>query len=347
MIEGDSNMKLRKLVNLFTSAEAKLLLGIMRDASKLYRISFVATALQEGVYQVIGDGTTSLETIAESLGITENHEGLKAWLDLGVSLGELSHDISGYRVAGRLSRQLLSPANDPSLAFLQEIADLHDLYIKRTPRLLREGRRFPPATIDGPLIARSSRTLEPLVSEAVEQAVPTQGDIRLLEIGCGSAIYIRQACERNPSLTALGLESDPKVADMARQNIHDWGLKDRVEIEAMSVLDFESSEPFDLATFHNNIYYFPVSARVGLLQKALGLLKPGGRILITTGCQNGNPVMHALNITGAMTEGMGVLPEVDGLLRQLDKAGFANARGKRLIPIASYYAFQAVRGGEP
>jgi len=340
-------MKLRTLFKLIASAEAKLLTSIIGDARKFYRISFVATAYNEGIYQAIGSDSASVEVIAESLGITDNHSGLRAWLDLGVSLGELSHDINGYRVAGRLSRQLLSPANDPSLAFLQEIAYLHDLYIKRTPRLLREGRRFPMAVIDGPLIARSSLTLEPLVNEAVEQTVPKQGEIRLLEIGCGSAIYIRQACERNPSLTALGLESDPKVAEIAQRNIHDWRLKDRVRIEATSVLDFESSEPFDLATLHNNIYYFPVSARVGLLQKLFGLLKPGGRLLITTGCQDGNPVMHALNITGAMTEGMGVLPEVDGLLRQLDKAGFTNARGKRLIPTASYYAFRAVRGSSP
>ncbi len=340
-------MRLRTLFKLIAGAEARLLTSIIRDARKFYRISFVATAHEEGIYQAIGSGGASVEAIAESLGITANHSGLRAWLDLGVGLGELSHDMDGYRVVGRLSRQLLSPVNDPSLAFLQEIADLHYLYLKQTPRLLREGRRFPLATIDAPLIARSSRTLEPLVSAAVEQAVPKQGEIRLLEIGCGSAVYIRQACERNPSLAALGLESDPKVAEMARQNINDWGMKNRVRIEAISILDFESSEPFDLATLHNSIYYFPVSARVGLLGKVLGLLKPGGRLLITTGCQDGNPVTHALNITGAMTEGMDVLPEVDGLLRQLEEAGFTNACGEKLIPFASYYAFRALRESSP
>lgn len=340
-------MKLRKLVNLFTSAEAKLLLGIMRDASKLYRISFVATALQEGVYQVIGDGTTSLETIAESLGITENHEGLKAWLDLGVSLGELARDESGYRVVGRLSRRLLSPANDAVLAVLEEIADLHYLYIRRTPELLREGRRFPFATIDAPMIARGSRTLEPFVAEAVEQTVPKQAEVRLLEIGCGSAIYIRQACLLNSSLSALGLELDPEVAEMARQNINEWGLQERVRIEMLSVMDFESSEPFDLITLHNNVYYFSVGTRVTLLQKLFGMLSPGGQVLITSGCLDGSPVTHALNIECAMTEGMGVLPEVNGLLGQLEAAGFVDVRSKRLMPFANYYAFWAVRGSGP
>lgn len=340
-------MKLKRLFKLIAGAEARLLTSIIGDARKFYRLSFVASAYKEGIYRAIGDDSASVEVIAESLGIRDNLGGLRAWLDLGVSLGELSHNRNGYRVSGRLSRQLLSPANDPSLAFLQEIADLHDLYIKRTPKLLRESRRFPLATIDGPLIARSSLTLEPLVSEAVEQAVPKHGEVRLLEIGCGSAIYIRQACEHNPNLSALGLESDPAVAEMAKRNVHDWGLKDRVRIEAKSILDYESLAPFDLATLHNNIYYFPVGARVALLRKVFGLLKPGGRLLITTGCQNGNPVMHVLNVTGAMTEGMDVLPDVGELLRQLEDAGFTHARSKRLIPIASYYAFRAVRGDSP
>ena len=53
--------------------------------------------------------------------------------------------------------------------------------------------------------------------------------------------------------------------------------------------------------------------------------------------------MHSLNLWGAMTEGMGVLPEVDGLLGQLGEAGFGNARGKKLVPFTTYHAFNAMR----
>ena len=53
----------------------------------------------------------------------------------------------------------------------------------------------------------------------------------LLEIGCGSAVYIRPAAARNPELIAVGLGLPPEVAAMARGN---------------------------LASLHNNIYYFPV-----------------------------------------------------------------------------------------
>jgi len=41
-------------------------------------------------------------------------------------------------------------------------------------------------------------------------------------------------------------------------------------------------------TLHDNVYYFPVDARVDLLRRFLGLLKPGGQLLITSGCQDGD-----------------------------------------------------------
>ena len=91
--------------------------------------------------------------------------------------------------------------------------------------------------------------------------------------------------------SGLGIELDQEVAEIARQNINDWGLQDRVRIEAVSIMDFESSDSFDLITLHNNIYYFPVGDRVELFRKLFGLLKPGGQLLITTGCQGGDPLI--------------------------------------------------------
>jgi len=69
---------------------------------------------------------------------------------------------------------------------------------------------------DGRLIARSSRVLEPILGEAVDNVVLVGGAMRLLEIGCGSGVYVRRAAARNPQLTALGLELQPVVAEMAK-----------------------------------------------------------------------------------------------------------------------------------
>src|SRR5207253_1093878 len=82
--------------------------------------------------------------------------------------------------------------------------------------------------------------------------VPRAGPVRLLEIGCGSAVYIRHAAGRNPELTALGLELQPEVAALAAENVSAWGLARRVAIEAGDVMARAAEAAFDLATLHNN-----------------------------------------------------------------------------------------------
>ena len=52
---------------------------------------------------------------------------------------------------------------------------------------------------------------------------------------------------------------------MACQNLQEWGLKDRVEIEVGDIRDKEPNGYFDIATLFNNIYYFPFNERVAFL----------------------------------------------------------------------------------
>ena len=198
-----------------------------------------------------------------------------------------------------------------------------------------------PVRSSGEVVARSSRTLEPVVSGAVDEFVPARGALRLLEIGCGSGTYIRRACGCNPQLTALGLELQPVVAEHAKRNLAEWGLSQRVTVEAGDVRARKPRPEFDLVTLHNNIYYFPVPTRVELFRHVRGFLKPGGALLLTTSCRGGGPLVEALNLWGAVTENCGRLPDPDELVGQLREAGFAEAKAERLILGESFFGFTA------
>src|SRR5437867_2674560 len=212
-------------------------------------------------------------------------DGLEAWLRVGVGLGELRAGPSGYGLRGALARKLTDPRHDAAAALVEEAARLHSVWLLESPARLRAGRRFTLADQDGRLVARSSRLVEPFVCEAIDDVVPRAGPVRLLEIGCGSAVYIRHAAGRNPELTALGLELQPEVAALAAENVSAWGLARRVAIEAGDVMARAAEAAFDLATLHNNIYYFPVEDRMRVLRHVRAFLGPGGRLLLTTLCQ--------------------------------------------------------------
>lgn len=333
-------MKLKTLMALFQKGRLPLIWRLAGLLTPFYRGGFVSAAASAGLLPLLAGGPLPLPQIAAGLKLgPEAHEALAAWLEVGVRLGELEAGPEGYSLRGRLARRLADPEHDSALAFLEEALTLHYDLIRRTPSLLRENRRFTLADQDGELIARSSRIMEPLVYEAIDLAVPRRGPVRLLEVGCGSGTYMKYAAQRNPQLTALGVELQPEVADAARRNLAAWQLGERVTVEAGDIRGFKPAPEFDVVTLHNNIYYFPWESRPGLLTFLRGFLKPGGRLLITTGCRGGSAIMALLNLWGAATQGCGRLPTPAEMVEHLKRGGFTEVQARRLYPGEAYYAF--------
>jgi SAM-dependent methyltransferase len=334
-------MRAKTLTELWHRGQLRLLLRATRLATPYYRVAWLAAASRAGLLKRLADGALPLDRLADDFAPgADDSDGLRSWLDLGVRLRELTHRDGAYALRGFLARKLADPDNDAIAAILEEVATLHHRLLLETPERLRSGRRFTMDDQDGVLIARSSRVIEPFVQEAIDDVLAPRGVVRLLEVGAGTGTHIRYAAGRNPQLTALGLELQPQVADLANQNLRDWGLAARASVDKGDVRDRTPQASFDLVTLHNNIYYFAVDERPALLRHLRGFLAPGGRLLLTSGCAGGSPAMQALDIWSANTEGCGRLPEVPELEAQLREASFGDVRSRRLMPGESYVAFQ-------
>ena len=196
------------------------------------------------------------------------------------------------------------------------------------------------------MIARSSRLSEPFIREALADVLPTHGPAKLLEIGCGTAAYIHYAALQNPELTALGIELQADAGALAIDNIDRWKLGDRVSIEVADIREKSGDASFDIATLHQNIYYFPVIERTGLLGHVRSFLKGGGRVLLTTLCQGGSSTAEVLDLWGALTANCGRLPTPNEMVGQMKEAGFNNVEAKCIIPGESFHAFVGTNPGE-
>jgi SAM-dependent methyltransferase len=334
-------MRAKTLTELWRRGQLRLLLRATRLATPYYRVAWLAAASRAGLLQRLADGAVPLDRLALYFAPDAgDSDGLRSWLDMGVQLRELEHRNGAYALRGFLARKLADPDNDAIAAILEEVATLHHRLLLETPERLQSGRRFTLDDQDGVLIARSSRVIEPFVQEAIDDALPAHGALRLLEVGAGTGTHIRYAAGRNPQLTALGLELQPQVAELANQNLREWGLAERAAVDKGDVRERTPEAAFDLVTLHNNIYYFPVEERPALLGHLRGFLAPGGRLLLTTGCAGGGPAMQALDIWSANTDGCGRLPQVDEMEGQLREAGFRDVRSRRLMPGESYFGFQ-------
>ncbi len=306
-----------------------------------YELCYLVGAKNGGLFESLAKGPSSLDELADChCRDSEAREALAAWLQLGVRLGLLRRKGERYSLHG-LALELSRPENDATLALAQEVVTLHHKLIVDTPSRLHNGALWQLGDQDGALTARSSRALEAFQTAAIDKTLPSAGAARLLDIGCGSAFYLRYAAERNPLLRAVGIELQPEVAEIARANVRQWGLDERIAIETGDIRDKTPTPIFDIVTLYNNIYYFPVAERVPLLASLKGFLKPGGTLLLTTCCQGGNLGMEVLNLWGAATASAGRLPSVGEMQSQLAAAGYRSTDTMRLIPGDGFYAFRA------
>ncbi len=337
-------MSFRPFFRLWRDGRLSALMGASRELKSFYKLSYLAAAGEAGLLNRLASGPATLDSLAEFYAANaRGREALDAWLQFGIRLKLLSLGPRGYALRG-LAKKLARAENDPVLAMVEEVVSLHHTLITGTIPKIHADELFSLAEQDGELIARSSRILEAFQAEIIQSTFPASGGLRLLEIGCGSGVYLRYAAERTPSLTALGLELQPVVAEMARTNLREWGLESRVKVETADIRGKVSNEAFDIATLYNNIYYFPVAERVTLLQHIRSFLKSGGFLLLTTCCQGGSLGAEVLNLWSAATSGAGRLPAEDELVGQLREAGYSTVKTTSLLPRERFLAFQGFRG---
>ena len=337
-------MSFKPFFRLLRDGRLTALLGVGASLKSFYKLTYLAAAAEAGLLGRLATGPTTLDSLSEFCAARgQGREALEAWLQMGVRLRLLSLGRRGYTLRG-LAKALAQPENDAALAMVQEVGGLHYKLISETLPKLRGGELWSLADQDGELIARSSRVLEAFQEEIIRDTFPERGAVRLMEIGCGSGIYLRYAATRNPSLTAVGMELQPEVAEMARRNLREWGLDGRVKVEDGDFRAKAIGEQFDIATLYNNIYYFPVDERVALLKRIGSFLKPGGFLLLTTCCQGGSLGVEALNLWGAATNGAGRLPAEKELVDHLRRAGYCSVRTKNLVPGDRFVSFQGFRG---
>ena len=312
---------------------AKWLLGgqiglcfrLLGDIKGSYRVSFLAEAGKNGVLAALASAPLNLEELLDALKLPlEKAPSLKAFLHLGLTVGEIAFHAGRYQLKGKRAKALADKDFDPFLAMAEEVCGLHVPYIGAALEESDGAKLLELTNRHSEIIARSSRIAEPMLKRAMEQLVSRSGAFKLLEIGSGSGAYLSYALALNPQLTAVGVERVETLAQALKDNIACLGLASRVEIFAQDIRTLDFTEPFDCITLFNNIYYFPEHEHAPLLAKLHRWLRPGGKIAIVTLCRDGvHPLDAVMHMWSAMTPGASVLVEPKAFESLMQSAGFA------------------------
>lgn len=102
----------------------------------------------------------------------------------------------------------------------------------------------PSATRDGSLVASGSCGISEHDSLPIVRRLLADSDrsySRLLDLGCGSGIYLTELARWYPELEAVGIEPSPEAVAAARAWVERAGLQDRIAIELADAVPFIES----------------------------------------------------------------------------------------------------------
>jgi 4-hydroxy-2,2'-bipyrrole-5-carbaldehyde O-methyltransferase len=305
---------------------------LVRDFVAWLRVEFLGTAARIGLLTALGRPRTVDELSAE-LGVADTGL-LRSLLEVGRAVGELGRRGDRWRLAGVRARAVADPAVD-GLAALPEEAVVYgsDVYRSLDARLAGAGPGDYLAS-HAELVARTSRVSEPIFAPFVADVVARCRPRRVLDVGCGSGVYLRHVAAAAPLATGAGVDVQEDVVALARRRLTGWGLdaRFRVEVADLRCLPPELIGPWDLVLALQNIYYFAPGDQPALLAR-LRELAPGGTVVLGTAVAGtGDPAAAHLDVVLRSTAGSVGLPTSGEMVSALGAAGFAHVEERHLAP---------------
>jgi hypothetical protein len=129
-------MSFNPFFRLWRDGQLSALVGASAELKSFYKLTYLAAA---GLLERLASGPATLHSLAELYAAGgRGREALEAWLQFGVRLRLLSLGPRGYTLRS-LARKLARSENDPVLAMVEEVVELHHKLITTTIPKLRVG----------------------------------------------------------------------------------------------------------------------------------------------------------------------------------------------------------------
>ena len=312
------------------------------DSRNLVRTLFLASSVR---FDLIGHlGTErSADELAELCG-SRRPDRLRAWLQVGVDLGELRRRGDRYQVAGRRARALADG----------------DEFLVAHYRSMLEYQVGPYAQLDALLwgdpdggrddlgryaedIAWVSTAATPFVSSMVRRTLAGLRPARVLDVGCGSGIYARVVLDSDPSVRVDGVDLAESVIVAARRELAGYGTRVQLHVGDIREWLHRSEAQFDLVMLLNNIYYFDRARRQEIYRLLAASLTNRGQLLLVSMTTPGSIAAAHLDFMLRCQSGSASLPEFADLQSDLAGAGYETIEIRKLVPTEPFVGIRAER----
>ena len=285
----------------------------------------------------------SVEQLAAALGAIRA-DRLRAWLDVGVELGELSAKGGRYKLRGTRVKALAD--GDPTVvAHYRSLLGYQTRIYTDLGDLLRTDGGRDDLTRHAGTISAIALAAEPFVLGWLGDVTDVGSARRIADVGCGTGVFVRQLAELAPEAEVIGIERGGDLVERARRELLDTDLAGRVEIRIGAPGDLGplGTEPFDLVTLINVVCFVPESQRRDLFEAIAGRLAPGGSLALVTMTVPGSVAAAHLDLMLRVQREAASLPTIEDLERDLASAGLEITDRTRLVPTEPFYGLTAAR----
>ncbi len=247
-------------------------------------------------------------------------------------MGQLREYKGRYVVSGSRARSLLQGDQTPITSLMKIWASIYPSVYDNLAARMRDAALVDYLDGTGDLFARACNVHEPFIYGLMSDVVKSGTPLKILDVGCGTATYLRRAADINPQATGVGLEMRADVVTLASANLIKWCLQEQFKVVPGDILcpPVEMGGPFDVILMFNNVYYFPEQDRPDLFRKLKSSMSPGGVMAIVSMMQGSTFGSVNIDLMLSSTKGGGPLPELAQLEVQLQDSGFVVEKSVRL-----------------
>lgn len=320
------------------------MLPVMKDWQAFLRTLFLYAAYDTGLLRALAPAPCSREALAQKLAVA-HPELLDALLDVGLATKELGLQDQQYFLKGKRARAMVDPRGDMVAAMIQANVTYYGDAYRHAAQRLQGGELGDDLADIGEVVARFAKGIEPIVRDYIKAIVTGKPSLRILDVGCGSAFFLRSAHQVNPQACGVGLDLDPAVVRQARENLAAWGLGQRFSIAQGDIRHppGEVSGAFDLINLYNLLYYFSAQERADLLADLRARLTPTGMLSVVMNfASQGRDLAAAnLNLVNCSLKGLHPLPSLEEISQVLERCGFRRLQVHHFLPASTFLGITA------